>query len=137
MKRRSLRLAPLLLVALASACVSGGVFHPSATGRSMTDGETIGEASHPAAGAGTPTSVRTLLSVGCQSGRLTVRTNMEEIIAGIDCAKDQPAARYQPFLGQIVAITYTSGRLRFENPTAGTIEVPVQQAKVYKSDATP
>jgi hypothetical protein len=137
MKRRSIALAPLLLIALTSACVSGGVFHPSATGRPMTDGETIGESSHPTGSAGTPTSVRTLLSVGCQSGRLTVRTNVEAIIAGIDCAKDQPSARYQPFLGQIVAITYTSGRLRFENPTAGTLEVPVLQAKVYQSDATP
>jgi hypothetical protein len=139
-KLRSSALAPLLLaalVALAAACTSGRALQPSATGRPMTDGESIGEASHLVAGAGTPTGVRTLLSVGCQRGELTVHTNMESIIAGIDCTNDQPAARYQPFLGQIIAITYTGGRLRFENPTAGTLEVPVQQAKVYASNATP
>jgi hypothetical protein len=97
----------------------------------------IGEPAHRTGVPGTPTGVRTLLAAGCQDGALIVRTNVEKIVAGMDCSKAEPAARYEPFLDQVVAITYTNGRLQFENPTAGTLEIPVRNAKVYGSDATP
>ncbi len=127
---------PLLLATIVAACGHFGTspVHTPVT-RPLTDGETIGSADRSASAG--DQQVRTLLSLTCTGGRLAVRTRLEGLKAATDCAKIPPQSVLDRYLGQAVMISYAGGHLKIENPSAGTIDLVVDQGNVTVSDATP
>ncbi len=125
--------APLIAAAAALvfvSCHSGTSGQPAPVVRALAPGETIGRVER--ASAGTPeSSVRTLLSVECKNGRLTVRTNVDSITAADDCAAPMPQSTLDQLLGMPAVVTYTGDRLVIENVGSGVkLELPGKNATV-------
>jgi len=125
--------APLIAAAVAlvfGSCHSGTSGQPAPVVRALAPGETIGRVER--ASAGTPeSSVRTLLSVECRKGRLTVRTNVDEITANDDCARPVPQSTLDQLLGMPAVVTYTGDRLVIDSAASGVkLELPATNAMV-------
>ena len=128
----------LFAVAFVTAAV-GLAFGPCGTGvsgqptpvvRQLAAGETLGKVDRTSSG--TPdTSVRTVLSVTCKNGRLTIRTNVDAITAADDCAPPIPQSTLDQLLGMPAVVTYTGDHLVIENTVRGVkLELPATNATV-------
>lgn len=120
-----------------AACSSGGGSGDKTPDGALEDGATLGRIDRLPGGTPVPTDVRTLLTIECQSEQLIVRTNLEQITAKMPCDRLLPGPIIERFLGQPVAITYDDSRLKIENPGAGSIELPAEDAIRTERDATP
>lgn len=138
MTARALMLAAVVVVAtVVAACSVGTTVNRPSTAQPLAEGQTIGGLDRAPGGTAVLSNVRSLLAASCASDTLLVRTTREVVQAKMDCTRNLPEARYQPFLGQPVVITYAAGRLRLESPTAGVIDLPVSDATVTDTSATP
>jgi hypothetical protein len=137
--RAATAIAIVALAGLAvAACALGISAKPKAAGsRPLNDGEEIGKVQRSAGGTAAIEGVRTLLALTCREKQLIVTTNKESITAGMDCQQQPPQAALDRFLGRPVAVTYAGGRLRIENPSAGTLELPAADASITETHATP
>ena len=142
--RRSTRTAsvaaPLIAVAAAlvfASCHSGASGQLAPVVRALAPGETIGRVERASAGT-SESSVRTLLSVECKNGRLTVRTNVDSITASDDCAEPMPQSTLDQMLGMPATVTYTGDRLVIESAASGVkLELPATNATVGVIDGAP
>lgn len=103
---------------------------PTPVARALTSGEVIGGVAR--ASTGTPQAgVRTLQSVSCQNGLLTVRTNVDNITATDDCAAPILQATVDQLLGVPITVTYTGDHLVIENAGRGIkLNLPGKNAMV-------
>jgi hypothetical protein len=141
MKRRSRATATAFIVAaaVATACsfntapkrAADGGAHP------LGEGETLGRIEPLADGTTVASSVITLLNMACANGQLIVRTNLKTVTGKMDCAQEVPQATLERFYGQAVSISYVQGHLRVESVSAGTLDLPVQDATGTDVNATP
>ena len=138
---RTALLAVPLIAALAAfvfaACGRKVVTGPTPVTRALAAGETIGRVDR--ASAGTPdSSVRTLLSVECKGGRLTVRTNVDFITASDDCATPISQATLDQLLGMPAIVTYTGEHLVIENAAkTAKLDLPARNAAIGAIDGSP
>jgi hypothetical protein len=120
------------------ACHSGSKKKLPVSTTPVADGESIGKIERSAGGTAVVTEVRTLLTLSCDGAELTLRTNLETLTGGMDCARMVGQSIAARFLGQPVAVTYTGGAVQIENPTAGTIILPnIKDLTRMNSDVTP
>lgn len=130
--------APLLL--LAAACASSSDAPTASSERPLEEGQTLGRIDRLPGGTAVPVDVRTMLGAECEDGVLTFRSNLETILADMNCDQMLPLSITERFFGKPVAITYRENRLIVENDVTGTLEFPVSNARVAAAlgaDATP
>jgi hypothetical protein len=139
--RPTARIAALAVIAFAiggGACHSGSKPKPPTATTPVADGESIGKIERSAGGTAVVTDIRTLLTLSCGDGQLTLKTNLETLTGGMDCSRMVGQSIADRFLGQPVAVTYTGGAVQIENPAAGTIILPnIKDLTRTNSDATP
>lgn len=131
MRSRKLLLAAAAAVAVV-ACQSGATPSKSPTPRPMAEGEIVGGPAMSSTSA-----VRSLLSLSCVNGQLILKTNLEGIVATMDCATEPLQAVLDRFLGQPVTIAYTAGKLHIANPNGGALDIAAAGATIRETDATP
>ncbi|MDP9238347.1 MAG: hypothetical protein M3P30_13310 [Chloroflexota bacterium] len=84
------------------------------------------------------TPIRSLRTISCSKGQLTLKTNLETLTGGMDCSRMIEESIPDRFLGQPVAVTYTGGAVRIENSTPGTTTLPDIASLIREShDVTP
>lgn len=121
-----------------TACQSGSKLKRTIATTPVADGESIGKIERSAGGTAVVTDIRTLLTLSCSNGQLTLRTNLETLTGGMECSRMVGQSIADRFLGQPVAVTYSGGAVQIENPTAGTIILPnVKDLTRTNSDVTP
>lgn len=126
------------MIATMAACGSSSPALKHVVRTPIADGQSIGKIERSAGGTAVVTSVRSLLSLTCRDGILTLRTNLEILTGKMDCAQMIAQAIADRFLGQAVVATYTGGNLQIENPNAGTIILPkVTDLLAASTDVTP
>ncbi len=130
-------LAAALVALVVAACGRTTGPKPTSITRALAPGETIGRVDR--ASAGTPASdVRTLLSVECKDGRLTVRTNVDVIEAADSCATPIPQSTLDQLFGLPAVLTYTGDRLVIENAARGVkLDLPATNATLGAVHGTP
>jgi hypothetical protein len=127
-----------VIVVATVACRSGSNTRRPAATTPVADGESIGKIERSAGGTAVVTDVRTLLTLSCGNGELTIRTNLDALAGGMDCSRMVGQSVTDRFLGQPVVITYAGGAVQIENPTAGTIVLPnIANLTRMKTDASP
>jgi hypothetical protein len=139
----SKRVARMMVVTAFAAILLGAgcSFNTASKGptgeQPLKDGQTLGKIDRLPGGTAVASSVVTLLGLSCVNGKLLVRTNLQSIAGKMDCAQQIPQATLDKFYGQSVSIVYANGRLRIDSVSAGTIDLPVQDATVTELNATP
>ena len=104
----------------------------------LADGASIGKIERSAGGTAVVTEIRSLLTLNCAAGQLTLRTNLEAISAKMDCSRMISQPILDRFLGLPVVVTYSGETLQIESPVAGTIVLPnVKDATLEEIRATP
>lgn len=123
---------------LAAACSFNTADKPNdAAGHTLADGETLGKIDRLPGGTAVVTSVITLLDLTCADGQVIVKTNLTSIVGKMDCQQAVPQSTLERFYGQSVSITYAGGRLKIESVSAGSLDLPVEDATSRDVDATP
>lgn len=138
------RLAAGLLIALLVALSFAGCKigrdtsnDPPADGEVLESGESLGEIERLPGGTPVATDVRTLLSVQCAGGVLTLRTSQEQITSPMDCEQMFPETVVVRFIGQPVVINAQDGRLIVENDVVGTMNYPAAEPRVTEVEGAP
>ncbi len=101
------------------------------------DGETIGKIERLPGGTAVASEVITLLGLSCTDGQIIVITNLQRIVGKMDCAQQIPQSTLERFYGQSVTVGYAGSRLRIDSVSAGTIDLPVTDATITSTHATP
>lgn len=117
-------LAVFAFVMGGSACHCGSRLKRAIATTPVADGESIGKIERSTTGTAVVTPIRSLLTISCSDGQLTLKANLETLTGGMDCSRMVEESIADRFLGQPVAVTYTGGAVRIENSTAGTITLP-------------
>ena len=134
---RRIALAVALTLAMTSCSLGLDGDEKAASGDPLEPGESLGKIERFAGGTVTVTDVRTLRGVQCEDGVVSVRTNVEAILAEMPCDRLLPQAILDRFFGQVVVIRYEPNRLIVENTTIGTMELPATAPRVLELDVTP
>jgi hypothetical protein len=120
-----------LMFAVGCTTVKSAVKTPVA--RTLDEGEVIGGAG----GNGTVTAVESLVSADCAHGTLILKTNLNAILALMDCTQQPPQAALERFIGLPVTITYTNDKLRLAKSSGETLDFAVKDATVTHVNAAP
>ena len=138
--RRLAAIAIVCAVALSAfgACSKSTPARKPSEKTPLADGASIGKIERSAGGTAVVTSVRSLLTLNCAAGQLTLRTNLEAVTGKMDCSRMIGQPILDRFLGLPIAITYSSETLQVESPVAGTIVLPgVKDAAIEEIRGTP
>ena len=135
---RTLIAATLALAAIATACNnSDGNTTPAPDGTTTTatqtptaDGTTtIGKIDRFPGGTAVITSDHTLISITCANEQLILTTTAAVFTANMPCDRMVPPDVVDRFLQKPITITIADGRLKIENPEAGTLDFPATDVK--------
>lgn len=130
---RCLPLLALGVFAVFALAACGGDGKGGASGeRALKEGETIGKIDRLPGGTAVISGAPTLLAIDCVDDQLTVRTDVDSIVATMDCRQQVPQQTRDLFIGKPVALAYSRQRLRIDSPAAGTLELPAKDARVVR-----
>ncbi len=135
--RLTVVLVVLIGVLLAAACSFSTSEKKPSGAQPFGDGETIGKIERLPGGTAVASEVITLLGVSCTDGQIIVITNLQRIVGKMDCAQQIPQSTLERFYGQSVTVGYASSRLRIDSVSAGTLDLPVTDATITSTHATP
>ena len=124
----------LALVACDDSSPADGVVvgTPVASVVAMVEGEattTIGKIDRFPGGTVVVSSEHVLVGISCEAGAVTMTTSAGTLSGAMDCGAMPPAETIERFVGKAVAITISEGRLRIENPEAGSLDLPASGAR--------
>lgn len=135
---RPLLMTVVLTGVLVSAACSFSTSEKKPSGaQPFADGATIGKIERLPGGTAVASEVITLLGVSCTDGQIIVITNLQRIAGKMDCAQQIPQSTLERFYGQSVTVAYASSRLRIDSVSAGTLDLPVTDATITNTHATP
>ena len=89
----------------------------------------IGKIDRFPGGTAVVSSEHVLVGISCEAGVVTMTTRVGTFSGAMDCGAMPPVETIERFVGKAVAITISVGRLRIENPEAGSLELPASGTK--------
>ncbi len=114
------------LSAVLAACSDSGADDVRVTPPTVAAGgeATFGAIERFPGGTAVVTSPHTLVAITCDGTTVTMTTTAATFTGTMDCSAMPPADIIGRYIDRAVAITIGGGRLKIENPDAGSLDLP-------------